>query len=147
MSHKDIDVNVIMESCQICWHCMLWQNATSRHIWRLLAKQLLSNCKKDCPQRCSFLKSCATCHQHRRPSNIIANGRIFIQRCGKGMMMMHYQTMTPNNLHGLRHQIYWKLSGYNKDKTSLQQQDSYPSELQQMQQVCSHVHYLLQVHG
>ena len=53
--------------------------------------------------------------------------------CGKGMMMMHRQNMTPNNLHGSRHQLYWKLSEYNKDNTSLQQQDGYLSELQEMQ--------------
>ena len=99
-------------------------------IWRLLAKQLLSNCKKDYRQRCSFLKGCATCHQHRRPSNIVANGPIFIHCRGNGMMMMHHQTMTPKHLHGSRH--HWKLSDYNKDNTSLQQQDSYISELQQM---------------
>ena len=51
--------------------------------------------------------------------------------CGKGMMMMHHQNMTPNNLHGSRHQMYWKLSDYNKDMTSIQ--DSYLSELQEMQ--------------
>ena len=110
---------------------MLGQNATSQHIWRLLAKQPLSNCRKDCRYRCSFLKRCATRHQHHRHSNIIANGRIFIRCCGKGMMM-HHQPMTPNNLHSSRHQMYWTLSDYNKDKTSLQQQDSYLSELQQI---------------
>ena len=136
MSHTVIDVNVIMQQhagvmpniltvdalaeCDItAYMATIGKLTTFKLQERLSAKVLI-------PQKlCNLPPSSPS-------SNIVANGRIIIQRCGKGTMMMHHQTMTPNNLHGSRHQMYWTLSDYNKDKTSLKQQDSYHSELQQM---------------
>ena len=69
-----------------------------------------------------FLRSCAICQQHRLPSNSIANGRTFRQRCRKGLEMPHRQILTPSNMDGWWQEMCWKSCDYHKDKISPHQQ-------------------------